>query len=264
MTDINTGDDSVTIENPAPAPQQAFADEAAAVSQDRTPNSRMFSQDEVEAIRRQEKDKLYDKISKLQDQVEIFNTERDEQKRIAEELSAKEAEERRLREEEEMSAKELLMKKEDEFQQRINTAQQEWEEKFSALQSEADAQKALLEQERRFQELESYKSRLIAENQENIMPELMDFVKGNSEEEIESAISAVVARTSAIVENIQQAMPQRQNLRGVPATGSTPIGPLENATEQQTFTSADIANMSMEQYAQIRDRLLAQASFRGR
>lgn len=96
------------------------------------------------------------------------------------------------------------------------------------------------------------------------MPELLDFVRGNSEDEIESAIFAVKERTSAIMENIQQAMPQRQNLRGVPATGSTPIGPLENMTEQQTLTSADIANMTMEQYAQVRDRLLAQTSMRGR
>jgi len=260
MSDVTTDGDAVTIDAPATTPTEAAPPPAEA----RTPNSRMFSQDEVEAIRRQEKDKLYDKINKLQEQVEIFNNEREEQKRLAEELAAKEAEERRQREEAEMSAKDLLLKKEDEFQQRINTAQQEWEEKFNALQGEAEAQKALLDQERRFQELEAYKSRRMAEEQESIMPELADFVKGNSEEEIDSAISAVIARTSAIVENIQQAMPQRQNLRGVPATGSTPIGPLENTTEQQTFTSADIANMSMEQYAQIRDRLLAQASFRGR
>ena len=254
--------DAVVIDTPVQAPVEQ---EASTPTPDpRTRNTRMFSEDEVEAIRRQEKDKLYDKINKLQDQVEIFNREREEQKRIAEEAATKEAEERRLREEEEMSAKDLLAKKEDEFQQRINSAQQEWEEKFTALQQESEAQKAVLEQERRFQELESFKSRRIAEEQDNIMPELLDFVKGNTEDEIEASISAVVARTSAIVENIQQAMPQRQNLRGVPATGSTPIGPLENMTEQQTLTSADIANMSMDQYAQIRDRLLAQASFRGR
>ena len=253
---INETGDAVTIDVPV---QQAPSQEAP-----RTENSKLFTPDEVEAIRRQEKDKLYDKISKLQEQVEVFNNEREEQKRLAEELAAKEAEERRQREEAEMSAKDLLMKKEDEFQQRINNVQQEWEQKFTMLQQEAEAQKALLEQERRYQELESYKSRRIAEEQDNIMPELLDFVKGNSEEEIENAISAVAARTSAIMTNIQQVMPQRQNLRGVPATGSTPIGPLENMTEQQVLTSADIANMSMEQYAQVRERLLAQTSNRGR
>lgn len=259
MSEEMTGD-AVTIDTPV---QQAAPEEVAPTTQ-REENARMFSQEEVEAIRRQEKDKLYDKISKLQEQVEIFNHEREEQKRLAEEVAAREAEERRLREEEEMSAKELLMKKEDEFQQRINTAQQEWEEKFNALQQESEAQKAVLEQERRFQELESYKSRRIAEEQDNVMPELLDFIRGNTEDEIESAISAVKARTSAILENIQQAMPQQQRLRGVPATGSTPSGPLENMTEQQTYTSADIAGMSMDQYAQVRDRLLASASLRGR
>jgi hypothetical protein len=254
---INESGDSVTIDTAIQ--QQDTAQEAP-----RTENSKLFTPDEVEAIRRQEKDKLYDKISKLQEQVEVFNHEREEQKRLADELSAKEAEERRQREEAEMSAKELLMKKEDEFQQRINTVQQEWEQKFTMLQQEAEAQKAVLEQERRYQELESFKSRRIAEEQDNIMPELMDFIRGNSEDEIESAISAVKTRTSAILENIQQAMPQQQRLRGVPATGSTPTGPLENMTEQQTYTSADIAGMSMEQYAQVRDRLLASASFRGR
>ena len=159
--------DAVTIDVPAEAPAPA---ESVPTSDTRT--ERMFTKDEVEAIRRQEKDKLYDRINKLQEQVEVFNHERDEQKRLAEEISAKEADERRQREEAEMSAKELLLKKEDEFQQRINTAQEEWEQKFSALQSEAEAQKALLEQERRFQELESYKSRRISEEQDNIMPEL--------------------------------------------------------------------------------------------
>jgi DNA repair exonuclease SbcCD ATPase subunit len=259
MSEEMTGD-AVTFDTPV---QQAAPEEVAPTTQ-REGNARMFSQDEVEAIRRQEKDKLYDKISKLQEQVEIFNHEREDQKRLAEEVAAREAEERRLREEEEMSAKELLMKKEDEFQQRINTAQQEWEEKFNALQQESEAQKAVLEQERRFQELESYKSRRIAEEQDNVMPELLDFIRGNTEDEIESAISAVKTRTSAILENIQQAMPQQQRLRGVPATGSTPSGPLENMTEQQTYTSADIAGMSMDQYAQVRDRLLASASLRGR
>jgi len=258
---VDNRGDEITIDVPVP-PQEAPAPQEVQAS--KTDNSKLFTPDEVEAIRRQEKDKLYDKISKLQEQVEIFNHERTEQQRLAQDAAAKEAEERRLREEEEMSAKELMTRKEDEFQQQINTVQQEWEQKFTALQHEAEAQKALLEQERRFQEIESFKSRRIAEEQDNIMPELLDFVRGNSEDEIESAIFAVKERTSAIMENIQQAMPQRQNLRGVPATGSTPIGPLENMTEQQTLTSADIANMTMEQYAQVRDRLLAQTSMRGR
>lgn len=252
------GDDTITIPaDPKPAEQAPETPPA----QPASPNSRMFTEEEVEAIRRQEKDKVYGKIDKMQQQLDAFNQEREAAARAAEEAAQREAEERRAREEEELSAKDLLTKKEDEFNQRLNTAQQEWEQKFMALQEESEAQKALLEKERRFQELESYKNRRLAEESENLMPELLDFVQGNSEEEIENAISAVAARTSAIMASMQEALPAPpERPRGVPATGSTPSGPLENSTEQQTYTVSDIANMDMTTFAANRERLLAAAS----
>lgn len=257
-----TPTDSITIDVPmegqggAPDPLQGQTN----------PNTgKVFTAEEVEAIRKQEKDKLYKELNKqdervktLQEQIDLFNKERDEQARIAEEARQREEAERKAREREELTAKELLMKTEDEFTQRLNSAQQEWESKFAQLEAEKQAQAALLEQERRYQELNSYKSRRIQEEQDNLMPELIEFVTGNSEEEIEASISAVAARTSAIISNIQQAIPQNR-VRGVPPTGYPPTGPLENMTEQQTFTAADIANMSNEEYAKVRDRLLASA-----
>jgi hypothetical protein len=262
--------DTVTIDVPAseqqhaPAPNQAEASDP--LRQQTNPDTgKVFTAEEVEAIRKQEKDKLYKEIQKqdervktMQEQIEIFNQEREEQARLAAELRQREEEERKSREREELSAKELLMKTEDEFTERLNTAQQEWEQKFAQLEAEKEAQAALLEQERRFQELESYKSRRIQEEQENLMPELIEFIAGSSEEEIESSISAVAARTSAILSNIQQAIPQNR-VRGVPPTGYPPTGPVENMTEQQTYTAADIAAMSNEEYAKVRDRLLASA-----
>jgi DNA repair exonuclease SbcCD ATPase subunit len=260
--------DTVTIDVPVD-PQQAISDPLNTSMNPAT--GKMFTADEVEAIRKQEKDKLYKEISKqdervktLQEQIDLFNKEREEQARIAEDLRQREEAERKAREREELSAKELLLKTEDEFQSKLNSAQQEWEQKFAVLESEKAAQAALLEQERRFQELESYKSRRIQDEQDNLMPELVEFIKGNSEEEIESAISAVAARTSAILSNIQQAIPQNR-VRGVPPTGYPPNGPVENMTEQQTYTAADIANMSNQEYAKVRDRLLASARpIRGR
>jgi DNA repair exonuclease SbcCD ATPase subunit len=226
---------------------------------------KVFTAEEVESIRKQEKDKLYkelnkqdEKVKTLQDQIDIFNKEREEQQRLAAELRQHEEAERKAREMEEMSAKELLLKTEDEFNQKLNSAQQEWEQKFAILESEKAAQAALLEQERRFQELESYKARRIQEEQESIMPELVEFITGNSEQDIEASISAVAARTSAILSYIQQAIPQNR-VRGVPPTGYPPTGPVENMTEQQTYTAADIASMSNEEYAKVRDRLLASA-----
>lgn len=230
-----------------------------------TTNSRLFTEDEITAARRQEKDKLYPKLTELEQKLALFEEERAEALRTAQEQAAAADAERRRREEDDMSARDLLLRKEDEWKQTLNTAQQEWEQKFNALQAESEARAALLERERQFQEVESYKNRRLAEESANIMPELIDMVGGNTVEEIESSIQALAARTSAIVQNIQQSLPQtQQRPRNISPVGGTPRGPLENATEQQTLTTADIANMSMEQYAQIRDRLLASASGRGR
>jgi hypothetical protein len=250
------------------AAQPTMLTEAATVTGQQTapgsPNSRLFTEEELEAARRQEKDKLYPKLEKLEQELRSFQEEREAAERAARDAAEKEAQERKAREEAELSAKELLMKKEDEWNQKFNNVASEWEQRLQAVQEEAEAHKAALEMERRFQSLESYKNRRLAEEQDNIMPELLDLVRGNNEEEIDAAISAAVTKTSAIMSSIQQSLPQQQQrLRGISSVGSTPSGPLENMTEQQVLTTADIANMSMEQYAQVRDRLLAATSRRG-
>jgi len=247
---------AVTINVPAAAQEGDPAKPA-----ETTPTGKTFSTEEVEAIRRQEKDKVYGKVEKLEQQINIFNEEREAQLALAAEAAQKEEDERKAREQDEMSARELLTAKEDEFDQRLNTAQEEWEKKFLTLQEQSDAQRTLLETERKFQELESFKNRRIAEAQDELMPELLDFIQGNTEEEIETSISAVAARTSAIVENMQAALPAPiERPRGIQPTGQTPTGPLEANTEQQTFTAADLASMDMTTYAANREKLIAAAS----
>lgn len=239
----STPDPSTVV--PAPTPTQ----------------SRMFSEEELEAARKQEKDKLYPRLTKLEEQLSIFEKERNDAIEAAQKASQASEEERRKREEEELGTKDLVFKKEDELTQKFNAAQQEWEQKFMALQQQSEAQAALLERERQYQALTSYKNRRIQEDQDELMPELLDFITGNTEEEIESSISTIKDRTAAIVAGIQQSLPQQQpRVRGVSPTGATPTGPLENGTEQQTLTTADIANMSMDQYAAIRGRLMEAAS----
>jgi hypothetical protein len=248
--------DTVTIDAPVATPEPPAQPAPAPASE----NSKLFSAEDIEAARRQEKEKLYPKLTKMEEQLALFQQEREEAQRLAAEQAETEAKARREAEEAELSAKDLLTKKEDEWNQRLNTAQQEWEEKFNALQAESEAKAELLERERRFQELESYKTRRLQEEADNIAPQLLNFIKGNSEEEIDAAISDAVASTSAIMEEVQASLPQRP--RTIPATGGAPSGPLENATEQQTFTAAQIAAMSDAEYAQHRVSLLAAASRR--
>lgn len=235
-------------------------------------NSKTFTEDEVEQIRKQEKDKLYkrleeadSRVKSMEEQLSLLAEDREAARKEAEERAAKETELIRQRELEEMSAKELLLKKEDEFNQRINTVEQEWQARLAEIESQRQAQEALLEKERQLQAIDHYRQARIQQEQENIIPELIDLVAGNTEDEIEQSISVLRERSSAIIESIQQATAASQSrLRGAPVT-APPIGPMETQMEQQTLSAEDIRNMPMDQYTKLRERLLNSArSQRGR
>ena len=230
---------------------------------------RLFSEEDVQKIRQQEKDKLYKRledadtrVKTMEEQLSLLSQEREAAIKQAEERAKAEAEALRQREMEELSAKDLLAKREDEFNQRLNQVEEEWSKKFSELEQQRQAQEALLEKERYLQSLESYRQRRLHEEQETIIPELRDLVSGNNEEEIENSISVLRDRSSAIIESIQQAS-QPTRLRGAPVT-APPTGPLENQQEYQTMTAEDIRNMPMDQYVKMRERLLQARPSRGR
>ena len=237
-----------STEAPAPAEQAPAQEEAASAAP-------QFSQEDIERARSQEKDKLYPKIERLQAQMERFSAEAEEAKNLVHEEQLRVEEERKRREEEEMSARELIERRDEEWSVKFNSAQEEWQTKIEELEARDAAKTALLEKEREYQEVQSYRERRLQEEQDGIMPELMSFVSDNKEE-IDASISAVIERTSAIMESLQEALPaQPARPKGVPSTGGTPSGPMDNTMEQKTFSDADIANMDMQTYAEHRERL---------
>ena len=263
----NNGPEGDIISVPMDAPMvEQFVEDAV-----KKGNSKLFTEDDVENIRKQEKDKMYKRLEEadtrvksMEEQMNIISQEREAARKEAEERAAKEAEILRQREIDELSAKELLLKKEDEFNQRINSVEQEWQGRLAEIESQRQAQEALLEKERQMQEIQHYRAQRLQQEQESIIPELIDLVAGNSPEEIENSISILRERSSAIIESIQQATQQSQGrLRGAPVT-APPVGPMETQTEYQQLSADDIRNMSMEKYAQMRDRLLNARSPRGR
>lgn len=263
----NNGPEGDIISVPVDAPQiEQFVDDAL-----KKVSGKTFSEDEVENIRKQEKDKMYKRLEEadtrvksMEEQMNIIAQEREAARQEAEARAAKEAELIRQREIEELSAKELLLKKEDEFNQRISSVEQEWQSRLAEIEHQRASQEALLEKERQLQALDHYRQSRLQQEQESIIPELIDLVSGNNEEEIEQSISTLRQRSSAIIESIQQATAQQQGrLRGAPVT-APPVGPMETQTEYQTLTAEDIRNMPMEQYTKMRDRLLNARPQRGR
>jgi len=236
-------------------------DTAFAVGTEEAAASRTFTEDDVEKIRQQEKDKLYKRledsdgrVKTLEDQLSTLSNESEETKAEAARLAKAESDALRRREDEELSAKELITKRETEFDEKLKVVETEWEGRLAKIEEERASQEAMLEKERRYRELETYLGRRMVEEEEYIIPELRDLASGTTEDEIDNSIAILKDRSSAILESIQQST-QPSGLRGSPVT-APPVGPMETQTEQQTLSAEDIRNMPMEQYMQMRDRLL--------
>jgi DNA repair exonuclease SbcCD ATPase subunit len=244
-------------------PVEAVAAFNEAVEQVAPPQKgKTFTEDEVESIRKQEKDKLYKRIEEaegryksMEDQITVLATEREKAIKEATEISRKEEEIRRQREFDELSAKELLKRAEDDFNVKIQNIDKEWQTRFQAIEEERHAQEALLDKERQLRDLETYRQRRIHESQEEIIPELIDLVAGNTPEEVEASVEILRQRSAAIIESIQQAT-QPSRVKGAAVT-SPSVGPMETQTEYQSLNADDIRNMTMDQYVKMRDRLLS-------
>jgi hypothetical protein len=252
-----------------PVDNTEVSETAFSVGTEESASSRTFTEEDVERIRTQEKDKLYKRledsdgrVKTLEDQLGILNHESDENRSEAARLAKAESDAIRRREEDELSAKDLIIRRETEFDEKLKIVETEWEGRLAKIEEERASQDAMLEKERRYRELEVYLQRRMTEEGEYIIPELRDLASGTTEEEIENSIAVLRDRSSAILESIQQTA-QPSGLRGSPVT-APPVGPMETQTEQQTLSAEDIRDMPMEQYMQMRDRLLKARPSQGR
>ena len=157
--------------------------------------------------------------------------------------------EAKRRAEEDMDVRELLSAKESEWQDRLENERRERERAI-----------ALLEAERYYSELSSYRNSRLEQERDNIIPELLDLISGETAEEIEESIAGLKERSSRILDSAQQAMTSaRKEMTGsrvtVPASG-----PLDNNSDQKSFTAEQIAAMSVTEYAKNRGKLLGQAA----
>jgi hypothetical protein len=210
-----------------------------------------YTEEDLKKVREQEKSKLYPQIDSLKEELTLLKKEREE--RLAE-ATAREAaaqEEARKKAESEMDVRQLL-----------ETKEKEWAEKLDAERLEREKAFTLLERERQYSELSEYRNRRLEDERDNIIPELVDLISGNTPDEIENSITGLRERSSRILESAQAAM---QNARKeMTGTRVTSPAPMENNSDQQQFTAEQIASMSVTEYAKYRDRLLPRANVRNK
>jgi predicted lactoylglutathione lyase len=216
----------------------------------------VYSAEDIAKAREQEKAKLYPQMEKMKEELSSLKKAREEQaakeaereQRNAEELVRKEAQ-KKEEEESELSFKDLLKKKEQEFQAQLEAERLERERAF-----------ALLEQERKFQEVMNYRQQRVEQERENIVPELIDLIDGNSADEVEQSIAMLKEKSARILSSAQQAMQSaRQQMAGTRITNPA-AGPLDNDSEQKSYSPDSIREMSLADYAKQRAKLLGTAA----
>jgi hypothetical protein len=211
-----------------------------------------FSAEDIQKARQEEKDKLYKKMQAIEDQNKTFLAEIEEQRNAREAAKAQEAEAQRLAQEaakakaeEDLSARDLLAVKE-----------QEWSKRFEQIEQERDQERLVREKEAEFHNLQTYIQRRVGEESENIAPELLDLVTGNTPEQIEQSLTTLKAKTQAILDSVQQAaVQQRSQMRGVSPTGYSTTGPMDSEPGHKSYSVSDLKDMPMSEYAKIRGQL---------
>jgi DNA repair exonuclease SbcCD ATPase subunit len=212
----------------------------------------VYSADDIAKAREQEKAKLYPQMEKMKEELASLKKAREEQaakeaereKRIAEEEAKKEAQ-KKEEEESELSFKELLKKK---------------EQQLEAERLERERAIALLDQERKFQEVMNYRQQRVEQERDSIVPELIDLIDGNNADEIEQSIAMLKEKSARILSSAQQAMQSaRQQMAGTRITNPA-AGPLDNDSEQKSYSPDSIREMSLADYAKQRAKLLGTAA----
>lgn len=216
-----------------------------------------FTADDLSRARQQEKDKLYKELEALRAQTEGFPEvkaelealRKEREERAAADAAARQQaeEEAKAKRESEMTAKEL-----------IESRQREYEEQLAALQREREVEKAAMEKERAFSALRDYMQARVAQEGDNIAPELLDLVDGNTPEEVDASIERLKAKSAAIAEKVRASQQQiASQQRGVSPAGFSTTGPMDMLQSTQSFSAEDIKKMPMKDYVEkIRSQVI--------
>ena len=209
-----------------------------------------YTEEDLKRVREQEKSKLYPQIDSLKEELNTLKKREEERAAEAERLRLEAEAVARKQAESEMDVRTLL-----------ETKEKEWAEKLESERLERERAFSLLERERQYAEITAYRTRRLEEERENIIPELVDLISGNTPEEIEQSITGLRDRSAKILDSAQQALQSAR--RDMTGTRTTLPPTLETNSDQQQFTAEQISAMSVTEYAKYRSRLLGRAASDG-
>lgn len=211
-----------------------------------------FTAEDVERIRQEERNR-YATEQQRADQLEneLAQFRKAEEDRVAAEARSQRdaAKAQKKKEEEEMELRQLIERKD-----------QEWEERLTAERAEREKAFALLEQERQHASLQTYLAQRMAMDGDKIAEELRDLVAGNTPEEIDQSIGLLIQKSELIRTNVVGGLRQMNAQRPMAGVTSPPVGPPETSGQSRTYTADELRALSPDEYAANRDDLLRAAS----
>lgn len=226
----------------------------------------------LETARTEEREKLYGKIRQTDDRYKEMDAEvkrltdleaqrvKDDAKRQAEVEKAKQK-----AAEAELSAKDLLEKRQQEWEDQRARDRAEQDSKLAEIVRQRELDQAVMAKEREMAALQLYIRDQVEAERDNIAPELLAYIGGDTQEQVDASIARVKETTAAIIEGMRQAQVQhRAGMPGVaPSGGATAITPGLD-TGQQQITAEDINKMSMKEFAALRVKAGMQGNGQGR
>jgi hypothetical protein len=97
-------------------------------------------------------------------------------------------------------------------------------------------------------QLQGYLARRVAAAADDIAPQLLDYISGSSEEEIDAAIETAKAKSAALVARARQG-------QVLPTDNPAVVNVREGFGEQPVPTADEISSWSLDQYARRRGEL---------
>ncbi len=125
-----------------------------------------------------------------------------------------------------------------EIRRLIEQRGREWDAHFRRMQDEIARKDELIEQARNRIEIDAYIQRRLAEERDEIAPELLDYIGGDSREAVERAIATAKAKTASILDGILQAQAMSAQVPSAPAPAGNP-SPGAQQQQPQSQATAD-------------------------
>lgn len=235
-TTVQPGSAPASVSTPAVSTSPYTASTAPTWVPNATPQ--YFTAEDVEKIRQQEKEKLYQRLESQQTQINEFRTAveelRADKKARDEELAKQQkaaSDAARSAEEEKLTAQEL-----------IKSQREQMEKEQAKLREDMEMKIALMQKEQEFLQVKAYIQRRVAEEiaANNIIPDIAEYVNGTNQEEIEASIAKAREKTANIVKGAQSMMSPVPG--GVSPTGG-PSGPLDNLSGPRQMTLEELKAM---------------------